>query len=163
MLEDQMGRDEPVKPIDEPRAESVEAAIEALPVAEKTVAAEVVSVGPAPVPIPVMVATEPEARVPAAATIRLEKKHPLAIRWMHWVNFPVLFTMIWSGLLIYWNDLDNAYQHPHAVYRVGIWSLTLVRLFPPGFWKAINARYRVREGLGYHFFFMWLFGIIGIL
>ena len=30
-----------------------------------------------------------------------EKKHPLAIRWFHWVNFPVLFIMIWSGLLIY--------------------------------------------------------------
>ena len=38
------------------------------------------------------------------ATLRLEKKHPLAIRWMHWINFPVLFTMMWSGLLIYWND-----------------------------------------------------------
>ena len=41
-------------------------------------------------------------------TIRIERKHPLAIRWMHWVNFPVLFTMIWSGILIYWNDSDNA-------------------------------------------------------
>lgn len=99
----------------------------------------------------------------AAASIRLEKKHPLAIRWMHWVNFPVLFTMIWSGLLIYWNDSDNAYQHPHAVYRVGIGSLTVVRLFPPWFWKAINAPYRVTEGLGYHFFFMWIFAINGIL
>ena len=58
---------------------------------------------------------------------------------MHWVNFPVLFTMIWSGLLIYWNDSDNAYQHPHAVYRVGVGSLTLVRMFPPWFWKLINA------------------------
>ena len=101
--------------------------------------------------------TEPQA------TIRLEKKHPLAIRWMHWVNFPVLFTMIWSGLLIYWNDSDNAYRHPHAVYRMGIGSLTLVRLFPAWFWKAIDAPYRVTEGLGYHFFFMWLFAINGIL
>ena len=104
-----------------------------------------------------------EMRSEPQATIRLEKKHPLAIRWMHWINFPVLFTMIWSGLLIYWNDSDNAYQHPHAVYRVGIGSLTLVRLFPPWFWKAINAPYRVTEGLGYHFFFMWLFAINGIL
>src|SRR5271163_3434911 len=100
---------------------------------------------------------------PAVATIRLEKKHPLAIRWMHWVNFPVLFTMIWSGLLIYWNDSDNAYQHPHAVYRVGVGSLTVVRLFPPWFWRLINAPYRVTEGLGYHFFFMWIFAINGIL
>jgi thiosulfate reductase cytochrome b subunit len=162
------GRDEPVepgKPIVEAPAEDVETVTEALPVAEKAVAADVVSVAPLPVPAsaPMMVATEPEARVPAAATIRLEKKHPLAIRWMHWVNFPVLFTMIWSGLLIYWNDSDNAYQHPHAVYRVGVGSLTLVRMFPPWFWKAINAPYRVTEGLGYHFFFMWLFAINGIL
>jgi thiosulfate reductase cytochrome b subunit len=160
---DGSGPVEPVKPIDEPSAECVEAAMKTLPVA----AADVVSIGPAPVslpaPAPVMVATEPEARVPAVATIRLEKKHPLAIRWMHWVNFPVLFTMIWSGLLIYWNDSDNAYQHPHAVYRVGVGSLTLVRMFPPWFWKAINAPYRVTEGLGYHFFFMWLFAINGIL
>jgi len=115
------------------------------------------------------IATElvPEVPVEAeelpAPTIRLEKKHPLAIRWMHWVNFPILFTMIWSGLLIYWNDSDNAYQHPHAVYRVGVGPLTLVRLFPPWFWKAINAPYRVTEGLGYHFFFMWLFAINGVL
>ncbi len=39
---------------------------------------------------------------------------------MHWINFPVLFTMIWSGVLIYWNDSDNAYKHPHAVYRIGV-------------------------------------------
>jgi thiosulfate reductase cytochrome b subunit len=110
---------------------------------------------------PVLV-IEPE-RKPAVASIRLERKHPLAIRWMHWVNFPVLFTMIWSGLLIYWNDSDNAYKHPHAVYRVGVGSLTLVRLFPPWFWKAINAPYRVTEGLGYHFFFMWIFALNGIL
>ena len=42
-------------------------------------------------------------------------------------------------------------------------SLTLVRMFPPWFWKAINAPYRVTEGLGYHFFFMWIFAINGIL
>src|SRR5260370_19124991 len=42
-------------------------------------------------------AAEPRPVEPEPATLRLEKKHPLAIRWMHWVNFPVLFTMIWSG------------------------------------------------------------------
>jgi thiosulfate reductase cytochrome b subunit len=145
---------------------------EALPVAAKGSAIKdivtdtemVAPVGVVPEPAAVVVETEGETKRPAAtATIRLEKKHPLAIRWMHWVNFPVLFTMIWSGLLIYWNDSDNAYQHPHAVYRVGLGSLTLVRLFPPWFWKAIHAPYRVTEGLGYHFFFMWLFAINGIL
>src|SRR2546427_323857 len=56
---------------------------------------------------------------------RLEKKHPLAIRWFHWINFPVLMVMIWSGLLIYWaND----------VYRIGFGDLTLVKFFPDWFY-----------------------------
>jgi len=163
---------EPVKPIAEPAEDELETKQQALPLAAKELVAKDVPVdtaiaGPAsvavPGPAPVVVVTERETKRPAAATIRLERKHPLAIRWMHWVNFPVLFTMIWSGLLIYWNDSDNAYQHPHAVYRVGVGSLTLMRMFPPWFWKAINAPYRVTEGLGYHFFFMWLFAINGIL
>jgi thiosulfate reductase cytochrome b subunit len=51
---------------------------------------------------------------------RLEKKHPLAIRWNHWVNFPMLAVMIWSGLLIYWaND----------VYHVPVPGVGMVRVF----------------------------------
>ena len=96
------------------------------------------------------------------ATIRIERKHPLAIRWMHWVNFPVLFTMIWSGILIYWNDSDNAYRHPHAIYRIGIGKLTLLRLFPDWVYRQMNVPYHVTEGLGYHFFFMWIFALNGI-
>jgi thiosulfate reductase cytochrome b subunit len=168
---DGSGSVEPAKLIAEPAEDKVETVSQALPVAAEefatkgVVADTAVAVPasvPVPAPAPVVVAAERETKKPVA-TIRLERKHPLAIRWMHWVNFPVLFTMIWSGLLIYWNDSDNAYRHPHAVYRVGVGSLTLVRLFPPWFWKAINAPYRVTEGLGYHFFFMWLFAINGIL
>ena len=97
-----------------------------------------------------------------SATIRLERKHPLAIRWMHWVNFPVLFTMIWSGFLIYWNDSDNAYQHPHRVYRIGLAKLTLFRFFPDWFYKALHVPYHVTLGLSYHFFFMWIFALNGV-
>jgi thiosulfate reductase cytochrome b subunit len=153
----------PVGPIAGTPPENFDVAPEGLPVVGNEVAVDIPAAVSDPMPAPAMVAIEPETKEAAVATIRLEKKHPLAIRWMHWVNFPVLFTMIWSGLLIYWNDSDNAYQHPHAVYRVGVGSLTLVRLFPPWFWKAINAPYRVTEGLGYHFFFMWLFAINGTL
>ncbi len=94
----------------------------------------------------------------------LERKHPLAIRWMHWINFPVLFTMIWSGLLIYWNDSDNAYKHPHEVYRVGSGSVTLFRLFPAWFYTnhIWDLQYKVTTGLGYHFFFMWIFAVNGV-
>jgi hypothetical protein len=102
-------------------------------------------------------------RPPITPGIRLDKKHPLATRWMHWINFPVLFTMIWSGLLIYWNDSDNAYKHPHAVYRLGIGPVTIVRFFPEWFWKAMNAPYHVTQGLGFHFFFAWIFAINGFL
>jgi len=52
---------------------------------------------------------------------RLIHKHSLAIRWFHWVNFPLLTVMIWSGLLIYWAN---------GVYRIGIGSWTLLEFFP---------------------------------
>jgi thiosulfate reductase cytochrome b subunit len=95
-------------------------------------------------------------------SIRLERKHPLAIRWMHWINFPVLFIMILSGIRIYWNDSDNAHLHPHAVYRIGFGSFTLLRIFPEPVWKALNIPWHVTQGMGDHFFFMWIFAINGI-
>lgn len=95
-------------------------------------------------------------------TLRLERKHPLAIRWMHWINFPVLFFMIWSGLLIYWGDSTPPYRHAHQVYRIGLGQWTLFRFFPDGFWKCLNAPYQITTGLGYHFLFMWIFAINGI-
>jgi thiosulfate reductase cytochrome b subunit len=163
---DGRGPVEPEKPLVEPAGES-EIAPAAAAAAAAAAAEQAENTQPAaafvPKPVPVVAVVSEPALKSAAATIRLEKKHSLTIRWMHWVNFPVLFTMIWSGLLIYWNDSDNAYQHPHAVYRIGIGSVTLARMFPPWFWKAINAPYRVTEGLGYHFFFMWIFAINGIL
>ena len=106
--------------------------------------------------------SQPATTPQGDATIRLENKHLLAIRWMHWVNFPVLFLMIWSGLLIYWNDSDSAYMHAHRVYRVGLGHVTLFRFFPDWFYKLLNVPYHVTQGLGNHFFFMWIFGLNGI-
>jgi len=83
---------------------------------------------------------------------KIVKKHPLAIRWFHWVNFPVLAIMIWSGLLIYWaND----------VYKIGFGDKTLLKFFPQSFYQALNVPYRLAEGMAYHFVFMWLFFING--
>jgi thiosulfate reductase cytochrome b subunit len=85
---------------------------------------------------------------------RLEKKHPLAIRWFHWINFPVLLVMIWSGLLIYWaND----------VYRVGLGQVTLFHFFPDSFYRALHIPQRLAEGMAWHFLFMWFFAINGVL
>lgn len=104
----------------------------------------------------------PVSAEPAPASIRLEMKHPVAIRWMHWVNFPVLFIMILSGIWIYWNDSDNAYQHAHRVYRIGLGKVTLLRFFPDWFYNLFHIQYHVTQGLGYHFFFMWIFGLNGL-
>lgn len=95
-------------------------------------------------------------------TLEIQRKHSLAIRWMHWVNFPLLFTMIWSGLLIYWADSIPWQGHLSQVYRVGVGSHTLFRFFPPWFYSALGAEAQLPTGLGYHFFFMWLFGLNGI-
>lgn len=85
---------------------------------------------------------------------RLEKKHPLAIRWLHWINFPLLAMMIWSGLLIYWAN---------RVYGIRILGYELFHFFPEGFFEALGVPYRLAEGLQLHFFFMWLFALNGLI
>ncbi|OIN58038.1 cytochrome b/b6 domain-containing protein [Arsenicibacter rosenii] len=83
----------------------------------------------------------------------IDNKHPLAIRWFHWVNFPLLGIMIWSGLLIYW-----AY-HPYKI-QVGDW--VLVKFFPDWLFIALKLRRRLAEGMAWHFVFMWLFMLNGL-
>lgn len=79
-------------------------------------------------------------------TIKL--KHLVAIRWFHWINFPVLFLMIWSGLLIYWaND----------VFHIGPFHF-----FPDFVYSSLKLDHRLAEGMALHFFFMWFFVLNGI-
>ncbi|HXL55284.1 MAG TPA: cytochrome b/b6 domain-containing protein, partial [Chitinophagaceae bacterium] len=85
---------------------------------------------------------------------RVIKKHPLAIRWFHWLNFPILAVMIWSGMLIYWSN---------DVYRLGWGNKTLLKFFPDSFYKALHIPYRLAEGMSLHFVIMWLFAINGII
>lgn len=84
---------------------------------------------------------------------RLENKHPLAIRWMHWINFPLLTMMVWSGLLIYWaND----------IYSVKIAGYELFKFFPAWFYQALGIPFHLAEGIRLHFLFMWLFTVNGV-
>src|SRR5215471_5893358 len=84
---------------------------------------------------------------------RLEHKHPRPIRWMHWINVPLLFGMIWSGLLIYWaND----------VFRIGIGNWTLFHFFPDWFYEAFHLDHRLAEGISWHFAIMWLLALNGV-
>jgi len=98
-----------------------------------------------------------------SATIRLEERHSAAIRWMHWVNFPLLFIMIWSGFLIYWADSASDYTYEHQVYRVGLGEFTLFRLFPDWFYRLFRLDGHLTRGLAFHAFFMWLFTANGVL
>jgi thiosulfate reductase cytochrome b subunit len=96
-------------------------------------------------------------------TLALVAKHPLAIRWMHWINFPLLALMIYSGLLIYWADSHHEGLYAHQYYRVGFGDWTLFRLFPEWFYKKLDLEFQLAKGLGYHFFFMWFFALNGLL
>ena len=85
---------------------------------------------------------------------KIIRKHPLAIRWLHWINFPLLTIMIWSGILIYWaND----------VYRIGWKDRTILKFFPDSFYKALHIPFRLAEGMSIHFVFMWFFAINGLI
>lgn len=96
--------------------------------------------------------------------VELREKHPLAIRWFHWINFPALAAMVWSGLLIYWaNDVYSL--------RLGPWSL---KLFPDWFYHPLGSEddpasgwwrldSRLAEGMAWHWLLMWFFVVNGIL
>ena len=77
--------------------------------------------------------------------VLVHKKHSLAIRWTHWINFPLLTLMIISGLMIYWaNDVYTPFI-PEIIY------------------KTLRLNQKLAFGMAIHFFFMWLFLINGLV
>ncbi|MGB4774316.1 MAG: cytochrome b/b6 domain-containing protein [Daejeonella sp.] len=84
----------------------------------------------------------------------IKEKHPLAIRWFHWVNFPVLTIMIWSGLLIYWAS---------DTYKIKLFGKEYFHFFPQSFYDLLNVTHRLSEGMAFHFLFMWFFMLNGFL
>ena len=86
---------------------------------------------------------------------RLVRKHPLAVRWFHWLNLPLLTVMIWSGLYIYW---------AYPVYRLGVGDFTLLEMnLSRDTWRAIGFNNNLADGMALHFVFGWLFAINGLL
>jgi thiosulfate reductase cytochrome b subunit len=106
---------------------------------------------------------------------RLEKKHPLAIRWLPWVNFPVLLVMLWSGLLILWAyDAYPAERFALKVPgRISVHRGGVTRVYadknaddypvPDGERRDINLGFRLAEGMNWHFMFAWLFTLNGVV
>lgn len=72
---------------------------------------------------------------------------------MHWINFPLLAMMTWSGLLIYWAN---------PVYSLQVAGREILYFFPQGFYTFLGIPYRLAEGMQLHFFFMWLFAVNGV-
>jgi thiosulfate reductase cytochrome b subunit len=80
---------------------------------------------------------------------KLKLKHLVAIRWFHWISFPLLFVMIWSGLLIYW---------AYPIYSIGP-----IPIVPKWLFTALDVPQRLGNGMALHFFFMWFFSMNGLL
>ncbi|MDR3710590.1 MAG: cytochrome b/b6 domain-containing protein [Capsulimonadaceae bacterium] len=85
----------------------------------------------------------------------LVNKHPLIVRWNHWINFPVLAVMVWSGLLIYWaND----------IFRIGIGRFTLLSMkLPDSIYDKLHLSHGLATGMAWHFAFAWIFAVNGII
>ena len=101
------------------------------------------------------------------SAVELREKHPLAIRWFHWINFPVLTLMIWSGLMILWaNNVFTLFGHKvvtedSLTSPLALYDRALGR--NPKADSAYTLGFRLAEGMSWHFLFAWLFAINGAL
>ena len=84
----------------------------------------------------------------------IKKKHPLLMRWTHWVNFPTIAVMVWSGMLIYWASDE---------YSISFGGHTYIHFFPDWFYNLFHFPGRLAEGMAFHFLFMWFFALNGIV
>ena len=75
----------------------------------------------------------------------MREKHSVWLRWVHWLNAPLLFLMVWSGLLIYWaNDIYPFF-------------------FPEWFYNYFHIDHRLAEGMSIHFAIAWFLVLNGLI
>jgi thiosulfate reductase cytochrome b subunit len=74
--------------------------------------------------------------------IKVVHKHPLPLRWNHWINFPLLTLMVISGLAIYW--ANPAYISADWLEKIGLGR-------------------RLATGLAWHFALAFVFILNGLL
>ncbi len=84
-----------------------------------------------------------------------QKKHSLALRWMHWINFPVLMVMMYSGMRIYWADL----REPYAI-GIGTWQI--FEFWPDSVNSGLQLERKLASGIAYHLNFGWFFVLNGL-
>lgn len=117
---------------------------------------------------------EPEQAFRPAPLTRLVRKHPLALRWMHWINFPVLAVMIWSGVLILWayDSYPTEQYRLRVPNRVSLYAWGVAPVYsekdeesypvPPEKRYDIPLGFRLAEGMAWHYLFAWFFTLNGI-
>lgn len=110
-----------------------------------------------------------EAATPAEPAQRVAVlKHRRGSRWMHWINFPLLLIMIYSGLRIY--KAEDVYAFglfgwewfkwfPETRYGIGIGNW---EWFSFQFYDSLQLNRRLARGLAFHFNFAWLFTLNGL-
>jgi thiosulfate reductase cytochrome b subunit len=84
-------------------------------------------------------------------------KHRRASRWMHWINFPLLTIMIWSGLRIYWADLRDPFG-----FGVGLVGWHWFDFLPDFINGPLGLERKLARGMAFHFTFGWLFTLNGV-
>lgn len=122
---------------------------------------------------------------PRTLRARVVPKHPLAIRWFHWVNFPVILLMMWSGMLILWAYDSYPLAEPihiagrkldlrlHVPNRVSLYKWGVKPVYadtpnadmvpaPEGQRYDILTGFRLGEGMAWHFTLAWLFTLNGV-
>jgi|GEM_PF-205696 len=102
-----------------------------------------------------MVSDKPHDVASAPGRIAIER-HRRGNRWMHWLNFPLLTVMIWSGLRIYWADLRDPFVF-------GIFGWEIYEFFPDSVNEPLNLNRKLAWGLAFHLTFAWLFVINGAM
>ncbi|MEZ5259844.1 MAG: cytochrome b/b6 domain-containing protein [Ilumatobacteraceae bacterium] len=84
-----------------------------------------------------------------------KQQHSLTLRWMHWINFPVLMVMAYSGMRIYWADVRDP-------YAIGIGSWTWFRFWPDSVEEKLQLQRHLAAGIAFHLTFAWFFVANGV-
>ena len=124
--------------------------------------------------------TQPVDTRPAGSLVRLVPKHHLLVRLTHWVNVPLLFGLIATGLSIYW--ASPVFKHAPAPgtgnrdYLVDVGSAAARFLHDdagaPGAWiynhfglgtGSLGEALRLHWALAYLFMLNGVFYLIGLL
>ena len=96
------------------------------------------------------------ARAQSDGAFVAKKKHSLALRWMHWLNFPLLMVMMYSGMRIYWSDLQDP-------YTLGIGGWEIFTFWPERVNTGLQLDAKLAKGIAFHLNFGWFFVINGAI